>query len=490
MGNGESTRHENDDEGFVLVNSSSLNELLFDPLQSRAVCAGVGRHVNMRRRTSDIPSCDADTKLVADVLRTCLLLPLSNIQKLNSESEYAATVCNIEDSLRSAADAVGQGGVLFFYFSGHGTRLSTRVAIAGADFIADPRQLITGSLIVDALKALPSPDIPVVIILDCCFAAGLAREVITSLGGGCNKIYFLAACAAVEKTLGTKQLGAGIFTYFLTDYLKGRHPDSCLPLKALIEHCSPLCNALGGLLLRNDSASYGNLVDVPVNPTMLSTQLMCQFLDGQPRGTVRAAATDEADGPIPRFSQTLDLLSYEDAEQFEVDIQWSERVWTWLAEHAQGRLRVLKESGHLGDLRVYKTATCLMMQSMGMLAGKQRPDLAVNPATFLLSFYRMMEAVQDVVGKLPEGNNSDELSLGLAYYVPGVAKATGKEVKDLKKLLILYGRLRKDEEARQGKEKEKVEEAEEDEPDGVQRRRLDQYAQEMAQTAQPIEHFD
>ena len=304
---------------------------------------------------------------------------------------------------------------------------------------------------VGALAGLKSIETPVVVILDCCFAAGIAREVASLIEDDKHKIYFLAACSASEKTIGTKQLGSGVFTFFLADYLMKLELGAQFPLRAAIKHCYPLCDAIGGLLIRTDAPG----VDSTMKPTLVSTELVLEFLDGRYR--VRERGEDaETDGGAPtrrKFAQTLDYLSYEDAVQFEVDLKLSEDVAKWLADTVGPKLRVLKVSGHLAMTNVYKTVTCLIMQSMGVLAGKRRPDLAGNPATFLLSFYRMVESLSEVMGESmpPE---SDELSLTLAYYIPGVARVTGKNLKDFKKLLQLFSRLRCDE-------------SEEDEPDGV-----------------------
>ena len=152
MGNDESRQESSDSKStdpysdFVLIESNRSVDSLpqIDPLRSRAVCAGVGRHVNKRLRESDNPTCDADARLLARAIERVAILPSENVEILDTESPYAATACNIEDALRNAAENVETDGALFFCFSGHGTHYENRrVALVGADFVDRSSPLIT-----------------------------------------------------------------------------------------------------------------------------------------------------------------------------------------------------------------------------------------------------------------------------------------------------------------------------------------------------------
>lgn len=345
MGAEESKETASVDSSFMLVEEAALAEILFNPINSQAVCAGVGRHLNMRRKPQDIPTCDGDTKLMYSVLNDKLCIPSRNITVLNSspDSQYPATICNIEDSLRTAVGKVEADGILLFYFSGHAVRYhgGSKVALVPADFVEDEKQLITADILARSLIGLKETSTQLVLIFDCCFAAQVLRDVSVIMGTLGFTVCAIAACAAVENSICFDMLGAGFFTYFMHDYMIQAQSFSCLPVKNISDYCVPLCNAMATLVLKRSGANDKQLVDASQHPTVITTELR---LDNEDDKLVVTPVSDETDSAksrqTPSYSNAFQFLAYQSPEDFYVDKAWSEMLSIWLKTKAASCLKV------------------------------------------------------------------------------------------------------------------------------------------------------
>ena len=330
---------------FLLVEESHVKDILFNPFNSRAVCAGIGRHLNMRRKPNDIPSCDGDTKLMYEILAQKLSIPQENVTVLNSsrDSLYTATVCNIEDSLRLAADKIGPDGILLFYFSGHAVQYAggSKVALVAADFVEDQRQLITAETLAKALVELKERHSELVVIFDCCFAAQVAQDLSGIMGTLGFKVCTIAACSAIENSVCFERLGAGVFTYFMHDFMSRikLFSTGTLPVAGISEYCTPLCNAMATLVLKRDEANQ--LTDASMHPAVYTTELQLNITDDQYTVDPVTDETDRpGDPPSIRKGKTFQLLAYQSPEDFVVDKRWSEKVSVWLQTKAAPNLKV------------------------------------------------------------------------------------------------------------------------------------------------------
>ena len=338
MGANESKRTRSGvDVSFLMVEESHASDVpvLFSPRSSRAVCAGVGRHVNMRRKPSDIQACDADARLMYEILERKLSIPQENITILNSSSDshYTATVCNVEDSLTLAVDNIGPDGILLFYFSGHAIQYEggSKVALVAADFVDDQRQLITAETLVKSLSGLKERNSELVLIFDCCFAAHLAQDLSAIMATLGFKVSAIASCTEIENSLCYGTLDASFFTYFMHDFMirMKLFSSGILPIGSISEHCQPLCNAMATLLLKRDGARQ--LVNASMHPTVITNQY-----------TV-TSVMDETDGrrspPSVPISKTLQRL-YQPPTGSARDKEWLEKVSIWLQTEAKRSLKV------------------------------------------------------------------------------------------------------------------------------------------------------
>ena len=318
---------------FNLVElEKSTTEIRFDPDQSRAVCAGVGRHLNMRHQLSDVPTCDQDARLMFETLTKTLRIPQKHVTVLRSLSKhrYPATACNIEDSLKSAAENTGPGGILLFYFSGLviGYEGGNKKALIPADYAGVNSTVMTIDRIVASLTSLKNTDKQIVVILDCCSAARVAKQLNTIMGTTGYKVCAIAACSDAESAYTFASLQASFFTFFLHHFLTKTPPRKCLPLKAICDYCGPVCGALASLVQHDGQPS-----DSSMHPTIISV-LRIETVDTT---LIVRPVLDETDGSVAsgdRFAKTLGLLQYQSKEDFTVDMNWSKEVCKWMQTKA------------------------------------------------------------------------------------------------------------------------------------------------------------
>jgi hypothetical protein len=463
MGADESRETKTMGSSFLLVEESHVQEILFNPINSRAVCAGIGKHLNMRRRTNDIPSCDGDTKLMYEIVSQKLAIPEENVTILNSsrDSTYSATVCNIEDSLRRAADIIGPDGVLLFYFSGHAIRYAggSKVALVAADFVEDQKQLITAETLARVLGELKERHSELIVIFDCCFAGQVAQDLSSIMGTLGYKVCTIAACSAVENSVCFDRLGAGFFTYFMHDFMSRIKLSSTgtFPAASILKYCTPLCNAMATLVLKRDDVN--KLTDASMHPAVYSTELQLNATDDQYMVDPVTEETDAPGDPLSfRKGKTFQLLAYQSPEDFAVDKKWSKKVHVWLQTKAAPSLKVLQKEDFLVRPNVLETVCCLIMRSVALLTAVHRPELALKPNVFILSYFRMIEVFVDIEPSAMKSID-DYMALTVLYYIKGVVECSNKTISELGTLVDLYSALVEDQKSKK--------ETDQDEPDSV-----------------------
>jgi hypothetical protein len=355
-----------DNNGFLFVEEIREPEILFDPRKSQAVCAGVGQYLNVRQPLSATPVWDNDTRLMEKALTSSLHFPAANVTVLNSlPTSRPATVCNIEDSLKSAAANIGPEGILLFSFSGHMNL--AKGALLPADHIEGDANLITVDRIVNALDSLKKTGKQIVFVLDCSFAANMARELKTDMEKEGFKACTLAACSVVERAYSFTSLGGSLFTFFLhTALSRSSHRHGCLPVGDVFKFCRSVCSALASLMLKCTEGCKVNLVDASMIPVVVAVNhYQVSDID----------STDYPDGGC-----------------------WIRDLMNWLETKVEQR-KVLKDHAVLSIKEVAETACCLIVHSIALKTVTQHNELALKPKTTLVSYYltaQFLELREDV----------------------------------------------------------------------------------------------
>jgi hypothetical protein len=415
-----------------------VGDIFFNPDGSRAVCAGVGQHLNMRRRPSDMPACDSDAELMKEVLTTKLLIPKTNITVLNSshDSKYAATVYNVEDSLRLAAKMTGSDGLLLFYFSGHAVSYEngSKVALVAADFVDDKRQLITADTLVNSVSGLKERNSKIVFIFDCCYAAQLTQDLTSILQGSRFEVCAIAACAEIESSICYGTLDASFFTYFMHYFMTQikQYSEGILPVARIYTHCQLMCNAMANMLLEKDGDRQ--LANASMHPTVIMTEQHALL-------PVREE-TDGRRSPVASpISKTLEQRC-----QPEMNAKWLKKVKKWLETTSEPNLKKLQkdECDYLMQRKLLETVFCLLSRSLAMLTAADQPELARKPNTFILSYIQIIECINCVESSAIKTPDNKMETLSLRYYMKGVAEYLPVSYKSMGELYELYTAMTND----------------------------------------------
>jgi hypothetical protein len=174
----------------------------------------------------DVPHARRDLAAVTDLLIHTRGVPAEHVVRLDGGS-----VEQLQNGLERARAALGAGGRLWVYFSGHGAAdpASGALLLVGDDARPDPAVFATRGLPVDALVAgLPAGS---VVLLDTCWA-GAARTGGALLADTRFAVPTWAAAPPAEVTVwtaaGPGELASGLdparhgaFTYFVVGALRG-----------------------------------------------------------------------------------------------------------------------------------------------------------------------------------------------------------------------------------------------------------------------------
>jgi len=100
------------ERSVVITRKEALDEA------SMALVVGIEDYVRM----ADLPGCHADAQAVAEAVRRTCRLPEGNVRVMTEAAggENIPSEGNLAEAIKRVASLVQQGGLFFFYFSGHG----------------------------------------------------------------------------------------------------------------------------------------------------------------------------------------------------------------------------------------------------------------------------------------------------------------------------------------------------------------------------------
>ncbi len=186
-----------------------------------------------------------------------------NVLCISSSTNFdSCTYAGMKATVQQQARLVKPGGLFIFYFCGHGIKIrgacgnASISAIAPADCDRTAETLITATTLTRWLN-YANKGVNAVFILDCCYAGGLAKQL---LQVSKKRLCILSACADSQKSLECGPLGQTIFSYFLVYSLSkiGSMDDlENLPLSDIFEECKYCCSALSSLAYKCDQTKRG-----------------------------------------------------------------------------------------------------------------------------------------------------------------------------------------------------------------------------------------
>ena len=171
-----------------------------------------------------------------------------------SRHQAESTYEGIKRSFQEQAARVGLSGLFIFHFTGHGLCIRAKESgLAPSDFNYTRDRLITGTTIAEWLAEIQFQGRYILVILDCCYAGGVANELTLATAAEHISIagmYVLTSCTASESSKVISALGHSVFNYFFC-----RTVDSChvcpghFPVQEVYTINHECCEAFSSLLV-------------------------------------------------------------------------------------------------------------------------------------------------------------------------------------------------------------------------------------------------
>ena len=421
---------------YVLISSAAEETLTFDPSQSYLVAFSINRQTSARfrhRQLNDTVVNDAFKVMSALQESGCLPRNNCNLIQASIEPEHCS-FSGMRNAFVSEARKVGENGVFFFHFSGHGIRVnSDQFGLAPMDFDYTSETYITAAVLREWLSEAQCPAKFVVFTIDCCYAGGIAKaltrgsETLSPYPG----LYVMAACTANEVSVILGTLGNSIFCYFLSHVICTTHsPPGTFHIRRIYDKCKKLSIALSSLLLCYDKSSgiHWQTMQPELTHSALSETVL--QLSGE-------GGEDEVDAGIMRFSYATELYDFSRGRAGISTLDGKCQAWLEMAyADSTGGLSQLKKERVLGGEQcLMDTVLCCMLRSVASIQLVCDPTTVATPNLFITSYMHVVAAI-DIVQCGAEFRER-EFALGLAYYLDALLHS-GLDTRPLRQL---YDRL-------------------------------------------------
>lgn len=233
--------------------------LEYDSNRSYALCVGIDKQLDDRFTGKSLGYIAAkDAISMGEALIADMGLQRERVNVYTSQDvSFLCKKGALSTLFVNYARKVEEGGIFIFHFSGHGVLIRatgdrSQWVLAPADFSGDSNTGINGNDLLRLIEISECRARHVLIILDCCYAGGVGRQVaslenIMKVKPG---VYVMCACAAREVSLALAALGNSIFTFFLLHYFEKDHKKGRLEVKAVMSDVSEMCRCFSSLMLR------------------------------------------------------------------------------------------------------------------------------------------------------------------------------------------------------------------------------------------------
>ena len=241
-------------EQYALI-TTSRDVLEFDHKKRVALCIGIDRQYHQEYAAKSLGNIvTRDAKDMGEALEKNMGFNGDQVKVcVSSAQPNDCTKRGVNSVLVECAKAVEEGGILIFYFAGHGIMVGNRCVLAPADFAGkeDLNSGISGNDLIEWLHGAECKASHVLMIFDCCYAGDLG----TALTSPDNLLkikpglFVMCGCAAKEKCTSVDALGHSIFTYFFLDYLRRQHCMGRFEVKEAMKEITELCYSFSSLLV-------------------------------------------------------------------------------------------------------------------------------------------------------------------------------------------------------------------------------------------------
>ena len=239
----------------IIATADSVLE--FDPNRSHALCVGIDKQLDERFNGKSLGYIAAkDAVSMGEAFISDMGLQRERVNVYTSQDvSFLCKKGALSTLFVNYARKVEEGGIFIFHFSGHGILIRgdrNEWVLAPADFSGNGNTGISGYELLKLIEIAECRARHVLIILDCCYAGGIGRQVASSENLMKVKpgVYVMCACAAKEVSLALAALGNSIFTFFLLHYFEKDHKKGRLNVKVVMTDVAEMCQCFSSLMLR------------------------------------------------------------------------------------------------------------------------------------------------------------------------------------------------------------------------------------------------
>ena len=420
-----------DDSSFVLVSNEPEECFQFEPAESYMVSYGIDLQTSPNYAKKSLgPMTIADAEQVLATLVGVGAIPPENgvLYAASKQPEHWCTLDRMKVGFQEEAKKVGQNGLFVFHFSGHGIMGQNKWGLVPADFDPTWKNYITADVLNQWLQEVSCKAKHILFTLDCCYAGGIANELISSVNWNDQDsgLYVISACTANEDSLVLESLGHSIFTYFLARAIRRltSNPGQ-LPVHEIFKECQACSVALSSLLIKYDPQSAAP------TPSTMRPQMQVRDIKSVVLEFMSEARVQPDAAAVGRFEFVVQLF---DRSKPKPSLDDKTHAWLKTLQDTEGPLTEL-EQRHVLHGKVLDSALCSMMYSIASIEIMLNSKNVENPNHFLIAFMYAV-ATLDLLKQGVEVD-ADQLVQGWGFYRQVVVNHKGND----EELIKLYYRL-------------------------------------------------
>ena len=396
-----------DDGSFVLVSNEPEECFKFEPAESYMVSYGIDLQTSPNFKHKTLTSLTiADAEQVLTALVDVGAIPPENgvLYAASKQPEHWCTLDRMKVGFQEEAKKVGQNGLFVFHFSGHGIMGQNKWGLVPADFDPTWKNYITADVLNQWLQEVSCKAKHILFTLDCCYAGGIANELISSVNWNDQDsgLYVISACTANEDSLVLESLGHSIFTYFLARAIRRltSNPGQ-LPVHEIFKECQACSVALSSLLIKYDPQSGLSWSTMQPQMRVWDIKSVVLQLMGEGPDQPDAAA-------VGRFEFVVQLY---DHSKPKPSLDDKTHAWLETLPDANGPLMEL-ERRHLLHGKIINAVLCSMMYSIASIEMACSPANVNNPNLFLVAFMHAVATLDLVKHGVEVSTNQFAQTLG------------------------------------------------------------------------------
>lgn len=323
-----------------------------------------------------------------------------------------------------AAEAVGERGIFFFHFSGHGVT-KPDFGLASMDYDESYDKCITATTLREWLKEAKCMAKYIVFTLDSCDSGGIAEALTrgSSESSPSHEFQIMTSGKIGEASFTIESLGSSIFSFFLSYVIETTCNHGEYPIKTIHDRCRKLSKALSSLFIQHSQIGpYEKTTNIVLKSTPLSELMNDLSKNGDAKEQMVNTNTGVG------FPFCYPIKSHYTHGKTDLHIV----SCIWLNACHEKELPILAEDGpQTWDQSLVEAVLHGMMRSTAILEQQYAPNTVATTNIYITAFMYVVTAIWP--HKQIEFDKY-YCRKGLEYYIDGLHNICQEEMEPLKQL--------------------------------------------------------